>query len=295
MDRTSDWPLAERAERHLLPLSSARQLLDNPLTSSCYPLAAGFYPEAHGHRMARLAPTDHLVIYCVSGTATLMFDGISRTVCRGDLLLLPAGQPHHYQASDDNPWSLYWAHLGGAALPALFALFGQPGVLSVGMSDQLLRDFRALLAVVASGYTDAALLHASHLCQSLLSHALLALQHHRQEEALDLQAVHVLMAQQLDRRLTLAELTRAAGYRSPWQFIRHYRQATGQTPMQAFLHRKISEASYLLETTDLPIRAIGERVGVDDPYYFSRLFRRVTGVSPTQYRRQGVPPTPVRQ
>ena len=297
MSQTSDWPLGQRAERHLLPQPVVRRLAKNPLTSSCYPLAAGYYPQAHGHQMMRQQPSDYLVIYCISGQAALDTAQGRREITAGNLLLLPPGHWHRYQAATKDPWSLYWMHLQGHQLTALLALFAaeQGTTVTIGMQDHLLADFRALLGVIAGGYAEPSLLHASHLCQSLLSHAWLVLRHRQQgSEALDIQAVHALMAQHLDRRLQLAELAEAAGYHSPWQFIRHYRQATGQTPMQAFLHRKINQASYLLETTELPINLIAERLGFDDPYYFSRLFRKLAGISPTQYRRHGAP-APARQ
>ena len=40
----------------------------------------------------------------------------------------------------------------------------------------------------------------------------------------------------------------------------------------------------LLDTTDLKVNQIGCQLGIDDPYYFSRLFKRQMGVSPRSYR-----------
>ena len=95
------------------------------------------------------------------------------------------------------------------------------------------------------------------------------------------------MEQQLHQRLTLEQLAEAAGNPSPWQFIRHYRASTGQTPMQAFLHRKIARACYLLEVSDISISDLAREFGYEDAYYFSRLFKKVTGVSPSHYRQSG--------
>ncbi|MEE4252166.1 MAG: hypothetical protein V2I38_16375, partial [Alcanivoracaceae bacterium] len=74
MNRTSDWPLGESAERVLVPQSALLDMAGNRLTSSCYPLAFGYYPQATGHYMARPEPQDYLVIYCVDGGATLEYD-----------------------------------------------------------------------------------------------------------------------------------------------------------------------------------------------------------------------------
>lgn len=288
-ERTSDWPLPESGERVLLPQPALQEMTGNILTKGCYPLAFGYYPAASGHQMSRPEPQDYLVIYCVDGAALMESAGTHMQVQRGDLLLLPAGQAHRYQADSDHPWSLYWMHLHGTDLAALFQQLDPSGSgrLKLGLHEQLVSDFRALLSVVASGYHSANLLHATSVCRSILTYAaLLGSRAQQRSDDLDIEALHHFMQQNLDRRLTLNELAAAAGATSPWQFIRRYRVASGQTPMQAFLHRKITRACYLLEVSDLPVAEVARQFGFDDPYYFSRIFKKITGISPAHYRRQ---------
>ena len=54
--------------------------------------------------------------------------------------------------------------------------------------------------------------------------------------------------------------------------------------MDYFIHIKIQRACFLLDTTTLSVREIGSQVGYEDPYYFSRIFRKVMGVPPRAYR-----------
>ena len=68
-------------------------------------------------------------------------------------------------------------------------------------------------------------------------------------------------------------------------FIRCFRQITGQTPLQYIINLRIANAQMMLETTDYSISQIAEKVGYDNPLYFSRIFHRQTGVSPREYRR----------
>ena len=301
MNRTSDWPLVESAERVLLPQAAVQGMAENLLTSACYPLAFGYYPQASGHHMMRPAPQDYLVIYCVGGSATLecgeataYSDSHNIIVRRGDLLLLPPAVAHRYQADSQHPWSLYWMHLDGSDLAGLFHLLDPTGSrrLQPGLHEQLVSNFRALLSVVASGYQNTALLHASSLCRSILTYAvMLAGRAQKSSGGLDIEAVHHLMQQRLDERLTVAQLASASGESSQWQFIRRYRAATGQTPMQAFLHRKIARACYLLEVSDASVAEMYRQFGFDDPYYFSRLFKKIIGISPSHYRQQGSKPS----
>ena len=56
--------------------------------------------------------------------------------------------------------------------------------------------------------------------------------------------------------------------------------------MQAFQRIKVSHACYLLDISDDTVAQIASWLGYDDPYYFSRLFKKVMGISPQGYRRE---------
>jgi len=69
-------------------------------------------------------------------------------------------------------------------------------------------------------------------------------------------------------------------------FRRHFRQLVGQAPKHYFLELKIAYAKEQLLQIGVPIAEVGRRVGIADQYYFSRLFRRKTGLSPREFRRR---------
>jgi AraC-like DNA-binding protein len=61
--------------------------------------------------------------------------------------------------------------------------------------------------------------------------------------------------------------------------------ATGRTPGQLIREARTHEAKRLLARTDLTVRQVAHSIGIADPAYFSRFFRRETGVSPGDFRR----------
>ncbi|MBI1179781.1 MAG: helix-turn-helix domain-containing protein [Alphaproteobacteria bacterium] len=69
-------------------------------------------------------------------------------------------------------------------------------------------------------------------------------------------------------------------------FKRRFRAATGFTPVEYVQTLRIEEAKQYLETTDLNIDEIGEKVGYSDPAFFRRLFKRQSGTSPAAYRQR---------
>ncbi|MFV0362520.1 MAG: response regulator [Suipraeoptans sp.] len=59
-----------------------------------------------------------------------------------------------------------------------------------------------------------------------------------------------------------------------------------QTPIKYLTGIRIQEAKRLLQYTDLPIQRVGESVGYPDQFYFSKTFRKATGLSPSTFRKQ---------
>jgi len=69
-------------------------------------------------------------------------------------------------------------------------------------------------------------------------------------------------------------------------FTRRFRAATGYQPIEYVQALRVEEAKELLETSARPVEQIGHEVGYEDPASFRRLFRRITGLTPSEYRRK---------
>jgi AraC-like DNA-binding protein len=90
--------------------------------------------------------------------------------------------------------------------------------------------------------------------------------------------------QQPIRRDELAQLACL----SPAQFHAVFRETIGTTPAQCLREIRIRNAQRLLLQTEAPIKAIAEQCGLGDPFAFSRCFRRICGISPSDYRARSV-------
>ncbi|ADJ49403.1 AraC family transcriptional regulator [Amycolatopsis mediterranei S699] len=88
----------------------------------------------------------------------------------------------------------------------------------------------------------------------------------------------------LDRPLTVEDLARKANLSSR-HLGRHFRSATGTTPLQWVLNQRIRRAQELLENTDASIDAVAEAVGMGTAATLRRHFNRTVGVPPDTYRR----------
>jgi AraC family transcriptional regulator, transcriptional activator FtrA len=83
--------------------------------------------------------------------------------------------------------------------------------------------------------------------------------------------------------ITVAQMA-AHAFMSPRNFSRRFREATGTSPREWLLDRRIQATLPLLEDGALPVESVGQAVGFGPPA-FRRQFRRALGISPAEYRR----------
>ncbi len=89
-----------------------------------------------------------------------------------------------------------------------------------------------------------------------------------------------------ERPHTLESVARAAGM-SRSAFAERFTTTFGRTAMDLLREVRLDRGAELLRTTDLPVQAVAERVGLSSRSYFSKAFRSRFGVDPAGYRAQG--------
>ena len=138
------------------------------------------------------------------------------------------------------------------------------------------------------GYSINNLMFANLCIPHFLSFFLYNSQHFYESPALQSNVVDQAiqyMNQHLDQNISLPELSASYNY-STSRFSSLFKDRTGFAPIDYFLHMKVQKATQLLDFTDKPVKEIASELGFDDPYYFSRLFKKIMAVSPSDFRTQ---------
>jgi transcriptional regulator GlxA family with amidase domain len=91
-----------------------------------------------------------------------------------------------------------------------------------------------------------------------------------------------------ERRVRVSELARHAGL-EPRTFLRRFAKSTGMNPSEYQQRLRIARARELLEFSRTSVDEIAARVGYDDVDSFRRVFRRIMGATPSDYRRRFSP------
>ncbi|WP_372638331.1 helix-turn-helix domain-containing protein [Cohnella sp.] len=276
----------------VLPDYLQKELAEAQLTRQLFISDIGYFPRARYHYRERAEGSDaHIVLLCADGEGEIVLtgSGVRTKLTARHLYVIPADTPHRYGASERDPWSIYWFHVKGehaAALIAQYELDRGPLPLPIGVYAEFVETFRQCYDMLAErAYATGAHVHVSQAIRHLLSGIGIATESAARERRRDggLEKALRYMADRTAESIALSELAKHAGV-SKQHLIYLFKQETGFPPIEYFLRMKMQRAARLLDLTDLGIKQIAASVGLSDPYYFSRLFKQMMGLSPTKYR-----------
>ncbi|MDO4164789.1 MAG: AraC family transcriptional regulator [Bacteroides sp.] len=277
----------------VLPQMIVKLMEDDPLLSALHITDIGYYPNARHHYRERKEPINQYVfIYCINGAGKYRVGEHEYAVTANQYFILPAGIPHAYASDENNPWTIYWIHFKGTLAPyyaknALHPMDIQPENHS--RISHRINLFEEIFNTLGYGYSNENLHYASASFHYYLG-TLRYIQQYRKaggntvddDNAIDV--IQHYMKENLEKRLTLQELAEHIGY-SPSHFSMLFKQKTGHSPLAYFNLLKIQEACFMLDSTDMKVNQICHKIGIEDTYYFSRLFSKIMGTPPKEYRK----------
>jgi len=252
----------------------------------------GHFPEAARHVVHRpQGCSQHILILCVSGEGWCRINGHRRRrIPAGHIVLIPEGTPHSYGAFVQNPWRLYWVHFTGERASTYLELLdadsdGSPKNVS-GLTD-ICEAFETLWQVREEGGSEPGLMRMS----AELSRLLVMIHGHLRTGNASLgteeriQRVVVQMREGVATRYRLQDFAQSAGVSTP-HFCALFKAQTGVAPMTYFSRLRMRVAAEWLEGSSETISKIALNVGYQNPFHFTRAFRRAHGCSPRDYRKQ---------
>lgn len=276
----------------VLPQRLIQSARSHPLLRGLLPTDIGYFPGATGHLRERPKGIDQVVlIYCATGSGWCELRGRRHEVTAGSLLVLPPREPHAYGASAQHPWTISWFHAVGEDVGPMLKELGvstDNPVLRLTEESRWLALFGEALETLEHGYTTAHLLHASRTLGHLVSATIWRRRRHGENDPDPREKMMrcvEYMKQHLDQPLRLSQLAALANL-SPSHFKTLFKKHVGYGCIDYLIRLRMHHACQLLDTTHLSAKTIASRVGYADPLWFSKAFRAVIGLPPSEYRRQ---------
>ncbi|HEY0610807.1 MAG TPA: AraC family transcriptional regulator [Chitinophaga sp.] len=263
----------------------------HPATSQIYVTHIGYFPKAIFHyRLRKSGCKDDILFYCLRGKGWYRIGNRHFEVGPNQYAIIPATTQYLcYGADEEDPWTIYWVHFSGPDMDGFnrsLNIDAQNGARDIPFNEKGLQIWENMYKSLEMGYSTENLTNANFCLHQFIATFIYPdkhLQHkNTTEENYITQTIHY-MRSQLHEKLTVEDF--AARYKlSASYFSSLFRKATGMPPIDYFIHLKIQKACLLLFQNNLKIKEVAEAVGYDDPYHFSRLFKKHMNVSPEQYK-----------
>jgi AraC-like DNA-binding protein len=160
------------------------------------------------------------------------------------------------------------------------------GPIDIPFNEKGIDTWHNIYQTLEMGYSGENLCNASFCLHQLLATFFFPGRHIRPESDSEVDMITgsiMNMRDNLAQRLSVEEMAKPHRL-SVSRFSFLFRQATGMPPLDYFIHLKMQKACQLLHVNNAKIITVAAIVGYDDPYYFSRMFKKYLGTSPEQYR-----------
>ena len=253
-------------------------------THLLFQLCGTTYPNKN-YAINRPASNTACIEYVVSGSGHVRIDEKKYHLRAGDTYYLPEGHDHCYFSDREEPWEKIWLNFSGEFAQNLATLCGVDKTYyypNLNTSD-LLQKFQHYA-------THTEHTHAFEQCSALLAQLFFRLSNsvYAPPTASDspVRSMLLYIEQHAAEPLTLEQIA-AVCNKSVSQAERLFRAEMGGSLYHYVLEQKISIARQLLTETGMTVKDIAAYLSFNDEFYFSGIFRRKVGVSPSKYRSLG--------
>ena len=270
----------------VLPTEVFQDYVKHPQVRRLYLTDVGFFPCArHHYRERKDGIEEYIFIYCTEGKGIININRKQYVLHENEAFCIPRFQGHSYYACEDNPWSILWVHIKGEDtkyFPLEECRIVQFN--SNNSTNRMLFLFELLFSVLERNYTLGNFIYISQVLALILAETYDREKHHTTlEQNKYVTAVVRYMYKHLQESLTLEQVSEEFDLSKSY-LNAIFQKYTQHAPMDFYINLKMKEACKLFRSTDMYIYEVAQRLGYKDQYYFSRIFKKVVGISPKEYK-----------
>lgn len=251
----------------------------------------GYFPKATFHyRERRKGCEDNILIYCLQGKGHYVLDNKQYEVSSNQYIIIPATDKYmRYWADKEDPWTIYWVHYTGDRIDSFnrsLNLVITKGPVHIPFNEKAIEVWQNMYQTLEMGYSIENLCSAGFCLYHLIAILLFPQRHIQSDKEDDSDIITKTinhMRGNLSKKLTVEDMA-AKHSLSVSHFSNIFRKSTGMPPIDYFIHLKMQKACQLLYANGDKIKLVAMELGYEDPYYFSRIFKKYIGTSPEQYR-----------
>ncbi|HMI03532.1 MAG TPA: AraC family transcriptional regulator [Pedobacter sp.] len=266
-----------------------KEIKANPLINSFYLTAIGYYPHAVGHDRERLhGASEFIFLYCIDGEGRVEMNGEVYLLKANTFFIIPKNIPHRYYSLAKTPWSIYWLHFSGTNSRKIYErslIDDEHHVHAIPFEQSRISTFDQIYNTLDRSFNS----RDMEIMNFRLLYFVTSFIYYREINPavynIDMVSNSIaFMKKNVDKKLSINLLAEEQNL-SISHYLRRFKAKTGQSPIVYLNQLKIQQSCQYLYFTDKNIKEICALLGIDDQYYFSRLFTKLIGTSPSAYRK----------
>ena len=238
------------------------------------------YPDPD-YKVHRKCSDVYVAEYVTAGAGTVICNGESYRVEKGDAYILPAGSNHRYYPDKQDPWEKKWMNVSGALCERLTDVYSIGGTVHFPKTD-IEYLFDELFDYLANHPADS----ETNGFAAVIFHRIV------QRLAAGSEKKHIGIAANIKSFIDgniygkiNAELVAERFGFSVSQLGRLFKKEYGVTVYSYILGQKIDMAERLLKSSSLSLKEIAETLGFTDEHYFNNIFKKKRGITPGKARK----------
>jgi len=231
---------------------------------------------------------DYEIIYIWKGKGSFEFNGVTRYVCEGEIVVYKPNDPQIYTYFAADMTETYWIHFTGHEIEKLLREGGllDEQVHMVGQNIEFIELIKKIAREINLGQCYHHLYCRSYLLQIISDLSRRIAQQKDQSAKFKLEKLSVAIEEMHNNYgdgRSIIEYSKMC-HLSVSRFTHLFTEFTGLSPHNYRQNIQLDKAKSMLENTTLSIKEISRLIGIPDPLYFSRIFKKSTGTSPKDYR-----------
>lgn len=244
------------------------------------------------HTSSRSGLNSYLFFLVEHGSGRLTVNGMDYSIKTGDCVFLNCLWSYSHTPSPDDLWDLKWIHFCGPSMGEIYDKYCERGGLSVFHPDNIDSYSRLLSDVYRIAGNDDYLrdMRINEKIASLLTLIMSESWHpeasvNSAAKRRSLKNIKSYLDENYSSRISLDDIAEKF-FINKFYLTRIFKEQFGVTVLSYLDHVRITHAKQLLRFSDMSIEEIGRSVGIDDPSYFNRVFRKIESITPGEYRRR---------
>jgi AraC-like DNA-binding protein len=251
---------------------------------------AGHLRAGADHHIERETYPGHEFILCLAGRGWAQISGRRHEIGPDQLLWVNCHHPHSYGALAQDPWEVLWIRAEGRPLDRLASLLEvqtQPVIEDFNSRAAVLEFERVFQHMEGGRPSDAARVNASVTAIISLAFDSRLSQRDSIQPELPLPVQRSLEKMRLyyHTPIRVSDLATLSSM-SESHFSRLFKSCIGTSPIDWLRRERINQAKHRLIESEDPIKEVARQVGYSDQFFFSKDFKRMTRMTPTQFRQQ---------